>query len=341
MTAQQVFAYGISWRKRAILRRFLGGVPVRFVNDLRRVAPGARLLVWGNRPVPDSLPDGVQVVRVEDGFLRSVGLGADLVQPLSWVMDTRGMYYDASQPSDLEAILQQTQFDQAILERAARLRQRIVDSGLSKYNVGRDNWSRSAGAARVILVPGQVESDASIITGAPVIRTNIGLLRAVREANPDAHVLYKVHPDVVAGLRERGEGENQASALCDEMVGDVSINTLLPQVDEVHVLTSLTGFEALLRGKAVTCYGQPFYSGWGLTQDKIPHPRRTRRLELDALVAGTLISYPRYVSRITRKLISPEQALDELTIWRERSPKELTIWRKLMRKILRKTVGVQ
>jgi len=341
VTEGRVFAYGFSWRKRAILRRFLAGSPVRFVDSVRRVPAGAQLILWGNLPVPEALPDGVQVVRVEDGFLRSVGLGADLVQPLSWVMDTRGMYYDASRPSDLECLLQESRFDEAMLERAARLRQRIVEAGLSKYNVGRDNWSRPAGAARVILVPGQVESDASIRSGAPGIRTNIGLLRAVREDNPDAYVLYKPHPDVVAGLRASGEGENQACALCDEVAGDVAISALLAQVDEVHVITSLTGFEALLRGKAVTCYGQPFYAGWGLTQDKIPNPRRSRRLDRDTLVAAALIRYPSYVSRTTGKLITPEQALDELLVWRERSPRELTLWRKLMRSIVRKAVGVR
>jgi capsular polysaccharide export protein len=129
------------------------------------VPPGAQLILWGSQLVPDSLPDGVQVVRVEDGFLRSVGLGADLVQPLSWVMDTRGMYYDASRPSDLECLLQECRFDDAMLARAARLRQRIVEAGLSKYNVGNDPWTRPR-ARRVILVPGQV-SDASIRTGAP------------------------------------------------------------------------------------------------------------------------------------------------------------------------------
>jgi capsular polysaccharide export protein len=341
VTGRQVFACGFSWRKRAILRRFMGEVPVRFVRDVHNLSRGDRLLLWGDAPLPAHLPDGVRIVRVEDGFLRSVGLGVDLVQPISWVMDNRSLYFDASRPSDLECLLQESHFDDAMLARAARLRQRIVEAGLSKYNVGNDRWVRPEGAKRVILVPGQVESDASIRTGATGVRTNIGLLRAVREANPDAYVLYKPHPDVVAGLRAMGAGEDRARTLCDEVAGAVAMNALLPQVDEVHVMTSLTGFEALLRGKPVTCYGQPFYAGWGLTQDKAPIPRRTRMVELDALVAATLIAYPLYVSRTTGKPVTPEEAVEELLAWRSQSTAELTLWRRFMRCVLRKIVGVQ
>jgi capsular polysaccharide export protein len=91
---------------------------------------------------------------------------------------------------------------------------------------------------------------------------------------------------------------------------------LLQQVDAVHVLTSLAGFEALLRGKPVTCYGQPFYAGWGLTADMIPLARRSRRLALDELVAAALILYPVYLSRVTNRYTSPERVLDELQAWR-------------------------
>ena len=122
-----------------------------------------------------------------------------------------------------------------------------------------------------------MESDASLAFGAPGIRTNMGLLRAARAANPDAHILYKPHPDVLARLRAPGQGEGRALEWADEQITEVAMGTLLPLVDEVHVLTSLTGFEALLRGKAVTCYGQPFYAGWGLTRDVFPNSRRTRR----------------------------------------------------------------
>lgn len=341
MIGKPVYAYGFSWRKRTYLKNFLGEIPVCFIRDVRKLTQGDQILLWGNAPAPTGLPAGVKVTRVEDGFLRSVGLGADLARPISWVFDSQGIYYDAGQPSDLEYMLQTQHFDEYILTRAARLRQRIIDAGLNKYNVGNIPWYRPETELKVILIVGQVESDASIKTGAPGINTNIGLLQAVRKNNPNSYLIYKPHPDVMAGLRARGIGEDNAREYCNELIGDVSINALIEQADEVHVLTSLAGFEALIRGKPVICYGQPFYSGWGLTEDRIPNPRRTRKLKIDELVAGALICYPRYVSLVTGTLITSEQALDELIAWREKSPKQVTFWTKLVRIALRRLVGVQ
>lgn len=119
------------------------------------------------------------------------------------------------------------------------------------------------------------------------------------------------------------------------------MGTLLPLVDEVHVLTSLTGFEALLRGKPVTCHGQPFYAGWGLTTDLLPPARRARHLSLDELVAGALILYPRYASPRTGRPATPEQALDDLLAWRQRTGRRVPWWRKGLRIILRRWVGVR
>jgi capsular polysaccharide export protein len=278
------------------------------------------------------------VIRVEDGFLRSVGLGAELVRPISWVMDRSGMYYDATRASDLEQLLRSRQFTPQQLARAAALRGRITASGITKYSVGHRSWQRPR-HARVILVPGQVESDASLRFGAPALRTNLGLLRAVREANPDAYLLYKPHPDVSAGLRARGQGEQRVRDWCDEVVTDVAMGALLERVDEVHVLTSLAGFEALLRGKSVVCYGLPFYAGWGLTRDVVPLARRTRRLKLDELVAAALLIYPTYVSRSSGGYITPEQALDELLAWRDASAPPSRPWQYLRRTALRLAVG--
>lgn len=330
----QIHAVGFSRWKRPILKRFLAGSDIRFVRRGGDVPAGATVALWG-RAAPADLPADARPLRIEDGFLRSVGLGADLTQPLSWVCDDVGLYYDAARPSRLEHILAETQFDDALRARARNLRQAILDAGLTKYNVdaGSDAlpWRRPDNAKLVILVPGQVEDDASIRFGAPGLRTNLGLLRAVRDANRQAHIVYKPHPDVVAGLRARGDGEEGVGDLCDEIVTRADMAQLLDAVDEVHTLTSLTGFEALMRGKRVTCYGQPFYCGWGLTRDMAPNGRRDRRLQLDELVAGALILYPVYVSRVTGRFTTPERAVEELIAWRKAGGGGLPWWRKALR----------
>lgn len=326
-----VYAVGFPRWKRPIVRDFLPDSRVRFVRLPEDAPEDATLVVWGQAYGEEQRP----VIRMEDAFLRSVGLGADLVRPLSLVLDRRGVYYDATAPSDLEHILQTTDFTAGLIARAQRLRERIVAQGVTKYNVGQEGWKRPDGARRVILAPGQVEQDASIRYGAPAIKTNIGLLQAVRTANPSAYVVYKPHPDVLAGLRRQGAGEQEAGRWCDEIVTDVAMGTMLAAVDEVQVLTSLAGFEALLRQKPVTCYGQPFYAGWGLTDDREPIARRTRTLTLDELVAGALILYPTYVSRRTKTLATPEQILDELLTWRQRAAGEGMLWHSLVRFALR------
>jgi capsular polysaccharide export protein len=339
--AQVVYALDFSHWKRAIVRDFFVGSDVVFVDRPEQVPANCVLAVWGSRPLPAPIGVGAKVLRLEDGFLRSVGLGADLIRPISWVADAQGIYYDSTRPSDLEHLLATTTFAAELVDRARQLRKRIAATGMTKYNVGGARWTAPHCAQRIILVPGQVETDASIAFGAPDEKTNLGLLRRVREANPDAHLLYKPHPDVVAGMRAAGAGEDSAAKWCDEVVTDVPMGDLLCKVDEVHVLTSLAGFEALLRGRAVTCYGQPFYSGWGLTQDLIALPRRRRMLQIDELVAGVLILYPRYMSRRSGALISPEQALDELLEWRERAGSDVPWWRRAFRMVLRRVVGVR
>jgi capsular polysaccharide export protein len=326
-------AVGFPSLKRPAAKRFFQGSSLEFKSSLKKTSLGANLLVWGaDYPARNSPEDGV-VIRVEDGFLRSVGLGAGFVEPLSWVADTRGMYYDATRPSDLEHLLEAEEFSSSLIERAAKLRVRIVQMGITKYNVGTKPWSRPTSEGKIILVPGQVETDASIRLGSPIIKRNMDLLRAVRERRPDDYILYKPHPDVVAGLRLQKEDESPGE-WCDEIVNDTPMGRLLEDVDEVHVMTSLAGFEALLRGRHVETYGQPFYAGWGLTTDHLPIHRRTRRLQLDELVAGVLILYPIYVSRKTRSYTTPEEVLTELVEWNnqpKRMPDRLRQWLGILR----------
>jgi capsular polysaccharide export protein len=314
-----------------LLRKFAQGVRFRFEAVGTKVPPDTTVLVWGSSAAP---PGAARVVRIEDGFLRSVGLGADLTLPLSWVFDDVGIYYDSTRPSALEERIQAGSFTGEDRRRAAAFRERILRAGLTKYNIAAPGWVRPAHARNVVLVPGQVETDASIRNGAAGVRTNFELLREVRRARPDAWIVYKPHPDVVAGLRGRGLREDDAASQCDEILAQADMDSLLAQVDEVHVMTSLSGFEALVRGKRVTCWGQPFYCGWGLTEDRAPVSRRTRRATLDELVFAALIEYPLYLDRETRARCAPEQAIESLVAWRASRPHGTPWWRRWMRPLL-------
>jgi capsular polysaccharide export protein len=333
--------FGFSKWKRPLVVDFFNGSSIRFANRLGRLKKAASVVTWGCQHDAALLKqvDSNHIGRVEDGFLRSVGLGARKTRPLSWVIDDLGIYYDATRPSRLEHILQNDPWDSGLLSRAGALREAICAAGVTKYNLPGSQWKRPAGVSRVILVPGQVESDASIHYGAHRIRRNLDLLRAVRQRHPHAWLLYKPHPEVLAGTRAQGEDEALSGNWCNQVVGDVPFHELLLEVDEVHVLTSQSGFEALLRGVPVTTYGQPFYAGWGLTTDEDLHPevqaRRTRRLSLDELVAGTLIRYPVYVSRITQKFTTPERTLLELKNWDEVPTQgRRSTWREMIQRLL-------
>jgi capsular polysaccharide export protein len=294
--------------KHPVLKAFLVGPRSSYLPSprwSRRRGPRTRFAAWASKPndavraARATTPD--RVVGIEDGFLRSVGLGSNFHPASSLVLDQGGIYYDPSTESDLERILNRTDFDEALLSRARRLRQEVVRIGLSKYNLALPGGVRLEGAAgrRKLLVPGQVEDDASVLTGGQGW-SNLTLLRTVREQNPDAFILFKEHPDVTAGNRKGKVPDAEARRLSDLRVSDLDIIACIDAVDEVHTLTSLTGFEALLRGKAVATYGLPFYGGWGLTTDRLSYPRPRRTLTLDALVAGVLLLYPLYVDPITR-----------------------------------------
>jgi capsular polysaccharide export protein len=139
-------------------------------------------------------------------------------------------------------------------------------------------------------------------------------LKRVRARAPEAYLIYKPHPDVVAGHRKGNIPDQICRKFADKVVTEVSISSLIAMVDEIHVNTSLAGFEALMRHKSVTTYGVPFYAGWGLTRDLGPVPaRRTATRSLDELVAATLLLYPRYLDPVTGLPCPAEVVVDRLS----------------------------
>ena len=302
---------GFRWWKKPYARAYLGstGGSLRFFGSAGRALKAARehggeLVVWSSSAGEDLQAQcdeaGVPLVRMEDGFIRSVGLGSDFNWPYSLVVDRRGIYYDPTRPSELEDILNalasHPEHDE-LCARAARLRAFILNNRITKYNTGAEtslpDLKELASGRRLILVPGQVEDDASVRRGGFGMG-NLQLLQAVRAACPDAFIVYKPHPDVESGNRKGAIQKETALRFADLVLQQAPMGRLLELVQEVHTLTSQTGFEALLRGCRVVTYGGPFYAGWGLTEDRQTLARRRARLTLDELVAGTLLLYPAY-----------------------------------------------
>ena len=306
------------WKRRPMQQFFGQQRRMIFDNDparcLRRAAQtGRRAMIWAGKAAPDD-----RMTRVEDGFLRSRGLGAELIPPLSLVCDDIGVHYDPSRPSRLEALIASTpELRPDQLRRAEALIRQLVGSGVTKYNLG--GAAPDLPAGHRILVTGQVEDDASVVRGSPDVRTNAALLARARAENPGAVILWKPHPDVQAGLRQ-GDVED-ADLRADVTLGAVDMAALLPCVNEVWTLTSLAGFEALLRGCKVVTLGVPFYAGWGLTRDLglVPE-RRTARPSLPGLVHAALIDYPRYRDPVTGMACPVEVVAERLATGRVPRP---------------------
>ena len=282
------------------------------------------LVCWGRVP-PEGVQElaaasGVRLLRMEDGFIRSVGLGSDLIPPQSFVLDARGIYFDPSQPSELEDMLNTRALTEQDITRAQAVRSFIVEHGITKYNLEPlmpVNWPSSG--RLVVLVPGQVEDDASIRFGcdAAGVCTNMGLLQAARRQFPEAFIVYKPHPDVASGNRRGKMALREALNVADHVEVQASVVSCIEACDVVVTMTSLTGFDALLRSKRVVVHGRPFYAGWGLTEDQLAVPRRHRSRNLDELVACALLHYPLYWDPVLKGYTTCEAVLGQLLEQRE------------------------
>jgi len=297
-----------------------------FVKDLndalqKGLMRGDQIYIWGKK-VFDGLDvwakeNSVQVYRVEDGFIRSVSLGSDLTKAYSLVVDSRGIYFDPTTQSDLEYIFQNYNFDEEILQRAKSLQQYLIDKKISKYNIHQDKEVTFDTDKKIVLVIGQVEDDASIIYGGDGMN-NLKLLQKVYEKRKDEYIIYKPHPDVLVRNRKGNIQKDIVLEYANEQIDNISLPSLLDVCDEVHTITSLSGFEGLIRGKKVYTYGMPFYAGWGLSIDNKACERRERLLSIEELIAGTYILYPRYMSPKNGNLCEIEDLINSLELMKKR-----------------------
>lgn len=326
LNARHYECVGITPWKRKYIQQYLRSPDgtVRFKPAIKRSDSSPDCYVtWGYRRFADIQPNssqqvnGVPLMRLEDGYIRSTGLGSDFNAPASLIADELGMYFDPQRESELESLLNHRDCTPDEIFRAIKLKKLILSSRLSKYNVGTQGELLFPDDNRLkVLVIGQVEDDQSIRRGCDSVNRNSALLEAVRAARPDAWIRYKPHPDVVAGNRQGAVSTSVLNACADVVDADASIIDCIDACDELHTMTSLSGFEALLRGKKVVTYGAPFYAGWGLTEEHQPVARRRRRRTLDELVYMAMIEYPRYVDLSTGEFTTPEDLV--LTIEKQK-----------------------
>ncbi|RDT56828.1 capsular polysaccharide biosynthesis protein [Escherichia coli] len=330
-----VFAFHINEWKRPILESWFSDktfifVPFKFKNSkikndwLRKIrnTKNAEFFIWGMNLSEPFSSINVKKTFIEDGFIRSIGLGAAHTPPLSLNFDSKTLYFNSREESDLEVLLNTCSFDEHLLDRSRKFKDKFIGSGISKYNNSSpiDISSIYGDKERKrILVIGQVEDDASIEYGSAIKYTNNELVTIARLENPDAQILYKPHPDVLNGFRKFQSDPKDVRNICKIITQDLPLSQALETVDHVYTISSLAGFEALIRNIKVTTLGCPFYSGWGLTDDRQENLRRTRILSIDELFAAAYILYPKYLNPLTRKYITPEEALDYLITMKQLS----------------------
>lgn len=235
---------------------------------------------------------------LEDGFLRSVFPGRDS-QPYALVKDREGIYYDATRRSSLETLLNS---DRDILngieEDVKRAKALILDHRLSKYNHAPDlapGLLRSEDRKRVLVID-QTAGDSSVKKGLADQGTFRRMLKAALDENPGATVYVKTHPEVSLGRKSGYLSDIQTAGdvvMLREAVNPVS---LVMEMNRVYVVTSTMGFEALLAGKPVTCFGLPWYAGWGATDDRKSCGRRTKKRSIEELFAAAYFHYPIYLN---------------------------------------------
>lgn len=305
---------GFSEWKRDYIKEYLPEYSLSFTNHrtptwkliklFEDIDQAYEVLIWSykdnNKLTKYFKSNNIPITRVEDGFIRSCGLGLHETKPLSLVFDKRGLYFNTSSLSDLEYIIQNKALNYTIkqLDVAKELIYQITSKGISKYNFRKkiEKVEYLPKDKKIVLVIGQVEDDMSIKYGCSNPITNLSLLQSARNEHDNAFIIYKPHPDTLTGIRKTISPLNECEKLCNVVDITFNLDTLIKVAEHVYTITSLSGFEALMYGKKVTCFGSPFYSGLGLTDDRDKRNKNIKtRLSLEQLFYASYVEYPKYI----------------------------------------------
>jgi len=324
-TPRRLFVYNGGFLTSKRIRRILAlsGWDV----TLGKPASGDWVGVWGKSP---TAPRGeavaektdTPVLRVEDAFLRSLFPGRDGEPPIGLMLDRQGVHFEGGKPSDLETLLATHPLDDTpLLDRASEGMARLQEAHLTKYAaVDPDLNAPDPG---YVLVIDQTRGDASIVHGGANEASFQEMLYYAQTEHPAARIVIKTHPETSGGHRSghfTQEHCNERISICD---APVSPWTLLEGAVAVYVVSSQMGFEAIIAGHKPVVFGQPFYAGWGLSDDRspLPFPRRRRTLTRAQLFAAAMLVYPVWYDPCRDRLCRFEDVLAQIEAqaraWRE------------------------
>jgi capsular polysaccharide export protein len=176
---------------------------------------------------------------------------------------------------------------------ACALQAQWCASRLSKYNHAPDYAGDLP--ARFILVADQVYGDQSVPCGLADAEAFATMLEAALADWPEHTVVVKLHPDVLTHHKRSWLPEGALDHPRLRVIADGCHPVrLIREAEAVYTVTSLIGFEALMHGRPVHCFGMPFYAGWGLTQDRLSAPHRRGEARIEDLVHAAFVVVPRY-----------------------------------------------
>ncbi|WP_081377095.1 glycosyltransferase [Rhizobium etli] len=228
---------------------------------------------------------------------------------LGFMIDDMGYYFDARQPSRIERTLNDPSFvlTEAETSRARAAISRICAERITKYNRYIDSAPYHLERDAVLIID-QKKGDASIEFSGATDQTFADMLDAAIRDNPGKPVYFKRHPDSI--YRNMNSYRDRTRSAVTVLPDDVSIGAIIDQCEAVYTVSSQVGFEALMRNKRVVTFGIPFFSGWGLTDDRMPISRRTMRRSIEEIFYVSCIKQSIYVDASSGALVEIEKIID-------------------------------
>jgi capsular polysaccharide export protein len=325
--------YDLAKKQSSINVLFGNNVLISSYDEMERLGEADVFIIWGIKPnlfsaviANKALDMQKPMLICEDGFLRSIlpyaSEEADIKmqKSVSFTIDSKTAYYDSTMPSDLEELLNSDiEIDKDKLFRANSLINQIKENKLTKYNHQPIFVPNIGSKERYkVLVVDQSYGDYSIVKGSANESTFKHMLLSAIDEHPDADILVKIHPDALANSNYSGYfNKIKQSENIYLLSFEINPISLIEYVEHVYVVSTQLGFEAAMCGKKVSVFGLPFYSGWGITDDRQICARRIRKRSVEEIFYITYIMYSKYVNPKTGKICQIEEAIDYLLELRE------------------------